>query len=47
VADAGLADEIEALGIAVKTTRTLMLTPEDSAALAFETTAFARRIGGR
>ena len=47
VADAGLADEIEALGIAVKTTRTLMLTPEDSAALAFETTAFARQIGGR
>jgi LPPG:FO 2-phospho-L-lactate transferase len=47
VADADLADEIKALGIAVKTTRTLMLNPDDSAALAFETMEFARQIGGR
>jgi LPPG:FO 2-phospho-L-lactate transferase len=45
--DAHLAGDIEALGIAVKATRTLMLTPEDSAALASETMEFARRIGGR
>jgi LPPG:FO 2-phospho-L-lactate transferase len=47
VADADLADEIKALGIAVKTTRTLMLNPDDSAVLAFETMEFARQIGGR
>lgn len=47
LADADLAGEIEALGITVKTTRTLMLDPEDSAALAVETMKFAQQIGGR
>jgi LPPG:FO 2-phospho-L-lactate transferase len=47
MADADLAEDIRALGMAVKTTRTLMLSPEDSAALAAETVAFAREIGGR
>jgi LPPG:FO 2-phospho-L-lactate transferase len=44
--DAHLTEAIEALGIAVLTTRTLMRTPEDSTALASETIAFARRIRG-
>jgi LPPG:FO 2-phospho-L-lactate transferase len=47
LADADLAGEIEALGMTVKTTRTLMLDPEDSAALAVETMKFAQQIGGR
>jgi LPPG:FO 2-phospho-L-lactate transferase len=47
MADADLAEDIRALGMAVKTTRTLMLSAEDSAALAAETVAFAREIGGR
>lgn len=47
LADADLADEIRALGMAVKTTRTLMLGPDDSAALARETMEFANEIGGR
>jgi len=42
MADADLAADIRGLGMAVKTTRTLMLSPEDSAALAAETVAFAR-----
>ena len=33
--------------MAVKTTRTLMLGPDDSAALARETMEFANEIGGR
>jgi LPPG:FO 2-phospho-L-lactate transferase len=47
MADADLAEDIRALGMAVKTTRTLMLNSEDSVALAAETIAFAREIGGR
>jgi LPPG:FO 2-phospho-L-lactate transferase len=47
LADADLAGEIEALGMTVKTTRTLMLDPDDSAALAVETMKFAQQIGGR
>ena len=46
-ADAHLARDIEALGMAVRTTRTLMLTPEDSLALAHETLRFAETIGSR
>lgn len=46
-ADAHLARDIEALGLAVKTTRTLMLTPEDGLALAHETLRFAETIGSR
>jgi LPPG:FO 2-phospho-L-lactate transferase len=45
--DADLAEDIRALGMAVKTTRTLMLNSEDSVALAAETIAFAREICGR
>ena len=47
MADADLAEDIRALGMAVKTTRTLMLNAEDSARLAAETVEFAREIGGR
>jgi LPPG:FO 2-phospho-L-lactate transferase len=46
-ADAHLADDIQALGMAVTTTRTLMLTPAESVALAHETLEFARKIGSR
>lgn len=45
--DAHLAGDIEALGLAVKVTRTLMLTPDDSLALARETLDFALAIGSR
>ena len=47
IADADLAEDIRALGIAVKTTQTLMHNAEDSARLAAETVEFAREIGGR
>jgi len=47
IADADLAEDIRALGMAVKTTRTLMQNAEDSARLAAETVEFAREIGGR
>ena len=45
--DTHLAGDIEALGLAVKVTRTLMLTPDDSLALARETLDFALAIGSR
>ena len=47
VADGDLEADIRALGMAVKTTRTLMLNAEDSARLAAETVEFARKLGGR
>ena len=47
VADGDLEADIRALGMAVKTTRTLMLNAEDSARLAAETVEFARQLGGR
>jgi LPPG:FO 2-phospho-L-lactate transferase len=47
VADGDLEGDIRALGMAVKTTRTLMLNAEDSARLAAETVEFARKLGGR
>jgi LPPG:FO 2-phospho-L-lactate transferase len=47
IADADLAEDIRALGMAVKTTRTLMQNVEDSVRLAAETVEFAREIGGR
>ncbi len=47
IADADLAEDIRALGMAVKTTRTLMQNAEDSARLAAETVEFAREIGDR
>ena len=47
IADADLAENIRALGMAVKTTRTLMQNAEDSARLAAETVEFAREIDGR
>jgi LPPG:FO 2-phospho-L-lactate transferase len=47
VADADLAGDIRALGMAVLTTRTLMQDAEDSFRLAAETVEFARQIGGR
>jgi len=45
--DAPLAQEIEALGIRVLTTRTLMRTLEDSRVLAEETLRFAQTLGAR
>lgn len=45
--DAQLAREIEALGIRVLTTRTLMRTHEDSRVLAEETLRFAQALGAR
>jgi LPPG:FO 2-phospho-L-lactate transferase len=47
VADAALAEDIRALGMAVKTTQTLMQNAEDSVRLAAETLEFAQKIGGR
>ena len=44
MADADLAEDIRALGMAVKTTRTLMLNAADSARLAAETVEFAREL---
>jgi LPPG:FO 2-phospho-L-lactate transferase len=47
VVDGDLEGDIRALGMAVKTTRTLMVNAEDSARLAAETVEFARKLGGR
>lgn len=47
VVDGDLEGDIRALGMAVKTTRTLMLNAEDSARLAAESVEFARKLGGR
>jgi LPPG:FO 2-phospho-L-lactate transferase len=47
VVDGDLEEDIRPLGMAVKTTRTLMVNAEDSARLAAETVEFARNLGGR
>ena len=47
VVDGDLEGDIRALGMAVKTTRTLMVNAEDSARLAAESVEFARKLGGR